>query len=107
MRVEFKIDELLQDERFIKIHKKNYDELIKARRNRKEPRPGYKYKRDWFDRMFDEGNLNHKFIYDNTMDVVLKDSSVSRTSRIVIEHLFSLSIHEYFESVEVEEKPNN
>lgn len=57
--------------------------------------------------MFDEGNLNHKFIYENTMDVVLKDLSVSRTSRIVIKHLFSLSIHEYFESVEVEEKPNN
>ena len=53
-KFESNFDKITTDEYFIKAVLKNIAELIMQRVSRPIPKPGYRYKNDWYDRMLKE-----------------------------------------------------
>ena len=76
------IQEILESKLFEQNVKKELSNLIKQRLQRPALKPGFKYKRDWYDRL--EGQLNKKFIIDNYKLVLLKVSDLPTETRRVV-----------------------
>ena len=72
-----------------------YEELknIKIQRlNRKEPKPGFRFIRDWFDRMNDSHHLNADFFILNIEDIWNKQSSLNSETRNIIKIVCAKSL---------------
>ncbi len=78
------IDEIINDKDFINSVKANVSELFAKRRRRPAPKDGYRYKRDWYDRMNSAGNLNADFFLKNIKAVWMKKSSLSSEIRNIV-----------------------
>lgn len=78
------IDEIVSDSYFNEHLRNGIYELKKLRYNRPEPKPGFYYKRDWFDRMNDIGGLNKEFFIKHIGDIWSKRSHLSSEMRDVI-----------------------
>ena len=78
------ISEIVDDSIFRGFVRENISELKKNRRKRPEPKAGYYYKRDWYDRMNSEGNVNFVFFIENIESIWLKKSSLSSEVRGII-----------------------
>jgi hypothetical protein len=81
------IDEIVNDPYFIFFVAQNIAELKEKRWKREQPKPGFHYKRDWYNRMIDEGNLNTDFFIRNAKGVLNKTSGLSSNIRSVIQHV--------------------
>lgn len=88
------IGEIISDDFFIESVKQNIGELIKSRRNRPEPKQGFRYKRDWYDRMREDGQLNSQFFISNIADIWTKQSSLSSQVRTAIQLVCDKSLHQ-------------
>ena len=97
------ISELVKDEHFVKFVQDGFAEITRKRRNRPEPKPGYRYVRDWYDRMNDAGQLRPSFFIDNIEDIWQKRSNLGREVRSIIQHVCDIALYKtnhYYASLE-------
>lgn len=90
-----KISEIIIDEYFIDRVHTNLQSLLQDRRTREEPKVGYSYKRDWYDRL-SEDQLNTEYFIQNISDIWYKKSNLNSLTRMVIKHICDKS---YLETV--------
>lgn len=92
IKVGSSLEEILNDEYF----KSEVDRIIaKIRANRlrrPSPKPGMRYRRDFYDRLNDEGKFNTEFFLKNIGDIWLKKSNLSRDFRETISHICDVAI---------------
>lgn len=87
------IAELVQDPQFVKFVNDGLNELCKKRSSRPEPKPGYRYVRDWYDRMTDARQLKASFFLANIEDIWNKQSNLNRETRQIIQHVCDTSLY--------------
>jgi len=87
-------DEIIKDPHFIDFVSKNINELRTQRIKRPEPKPGFYYKRDWYDRMIESGNMKSSYFIKNIEDIWSKKSTLSSEIRGVILYVCNKSFHE-------------
>lgn len=95
------IDEIINDKDFIDCVKSNVSELFAKRRRRPAPKDGYRYKRDWYDRMGNAGNLNADFFLKNIKAAWMKKSSLSSEIRNIVVFIGDRSL---FQANEIRDK---
>lgn len=78
------VKELINDHYFQVRVGDGIEELRKSRRNRPDPKPGYYYKRGWYEQMSEQGMLNQKFFLDSIELIWFKKSNLSSNIRAVI-----------------------
>jgi hypothetical protein len=98
------IEEIIADPYFNQFVKENIDQIIKSRCIRPIPKPGYYYKRDWYDRMTSKYYFNSYFFIENIENIWLKRSALSSEIRHVIRFVCDKSLQqtllEYMKQVE-------
>ena len=106
------IAELVQDPQFVKFVNDGLNELCKKRSSRPEPKPGYRYVRDWYDRMTEARQLKASFFLANIEDIWNKRSNLNRETRQIIQHVCDTALYNtnlYYaalnDSEKEEEKP--
>lgn len=87
-------NEITKDPYFIAFLQKNISELRKKRYNRPTPKPGYHYKRDWYDRMSAEGQFDPGFFIKNIESIWLKKSSLSSEVRNIVQFVCEKSLQQ-------------
>lgn len=90
--LQLNISDLIKDSVFIEFVKKNLTELLSNRRTRPESKLGYRYKRDWYDKMC--GMLTSDFFIDNIGDIWLKKSGLNSEFRGVIKYVCDKALSE-------------
>lgn len=90
------ISEIVEDPIFRSFVHQNILELHKARCKRPQPKPGYHYPRDWYDRMSDDGNVNLGFFIENIENIWLKKSLLSSQERDGIQYVCDISLQQTF-----------
>lgn len=93
------IDIIIADEYFKLFVAEHFNILKQTRNNRPEPKPGYSYRRDWFDRMDSNGQLNVRFFIENAKSVWLHQSSLSSEIRNIVQYVTMLALGELFEFI--------
>lgn len=88
------ISEIIINPYFINFVEGNISNLRLDRIKRPKPKPGFYYKRDWYDRMTSEGILNTKFFIANIENIWLKKSSLSSQIRNVIQFICNKSLEQ-------------
>jgi hypothetical protein len=102
------VSELLKDECFRKFVSKQINEIKENRSNRPIPPQGSYYKRDWYDVMIDNRQLDTDYFISTIENIWAKKSSLSSNVRQVIQYIcdraFQQTLLEYTkkESGEVE-----
>ena len=91
------ISEIVKDTYFIKKVVENIIELREKRGKRPLPKPGYRYKRDWYDRMISEGHFNSFYFINNIEKIWLKKSSLSSETRHIIQFVCDKSFQQTLE----------
>lgn len=86
------IDEITEDQIFILKVNKVIQDLRSERLKRPDPKPGYRYKRDWYDRMTDARQLNQQFIIDNMKLILTKKSDLPSEIRDIIKYIIDKSL---------------
>ena len=77
--------DILSDTVFIENLGSEISKLRKRRLDRPEPRAGFRYRRDWYDQLVGEGNLNKAYFLENIESIWLKKSSIPSNQRYAIE----------------------
>ena len=98
------MDELVRDKLFLSFVEQNLNELRSQRLHRKDPKPGFHYKRDVFDRLFESGRFNSVYFSLNYVDIWCKKSSLSSAERSVIKYVCDKSLNQMFAEYEKLEK---
>ena len=88
------LSDIVKDPLFIEYVGKNVNELIKNRITRPAPKPGYYYKRDWYDRLSEKGNVNSFFFLNNIENIWKKKSALSSEIRSVIQYVCDKAYHQ-------------
>jgi hypothetical protein len=86
------ISDIINDEFFQSSLKENISKLKEDRAKRPNPKPGFYYKRDWFDRMWEGNMLNFDFFKKNIESIWNKKSDITSQIRNVIEDLCNKSV---------------
>lgn len=86
--------EIIQDPIFISFVNKNIDELQVTRNKRPACKPGFRYKRDWYDRMRESGQIKIDFFINNIFDIWNKKSTLNSEVRNVIEFVCNKSLQQ-------------
>lgn len=76
-----------------------YD-LVKQRLNRPDPKPGYRYKRDWYDRMYEKEMLSQNYFIEQIGLIWTRQSSLSSEIRNVIETVCTQAYHKTLEELD-------
>jgi len=76
------INDVLEDQNFQTILNKNVLAIIHKRETRPAPKTGFKFKRDWYDRLKETETFNTNFITENIKYVLEKTSNLGRVARI-------------------------
>lgn len=90
----YSIDEIVKDPNFIRMVNQNISELKRNRSTRPEPKEGYRYKRDWHDRMSENRTVNASYFLDNIEKIWNKQSSLSSQIRQVIQFVCDKSFQQ-------------
>jgi hypothetical protein len=99
------IGELVKDPVFISEVDKKLNELRKKRYNRPASELGFHYKRDWYNRMGDAGQLSTKFFLANIEDIWNKRSKLSSEVRSIIQYVCESALiqtHEHYGQIKEE-----
>ncbi len=91
------IGELLKDVIFTGFLMDEINAVHRQRKLRPQPREGFHYKRDWYDRMTDEKELNSAFVVANIGLILIKKSPLSSEKRNIISYLYELALKKTFE----------
>lgn len=97
LRHEFQ--EMFLNPEFISIVKKVFHEICYQRENRPKPKPGFYYKRDWYDIMLDNRNLSANYILKNGASVMLHESNITAQTRNIIKTIVKISIYEFLQQL--------
>lgn len=97
--------ELINDPYFQMNVERILRDVKKKRHDRPVPPPGRYYKRDWYDRMYEQGNLNPDYFLSNIEAIWDKKSPLSSEIRKVINFVCGSAIVETLEYYE-KQKPN-
>ncbi len=95
------IEEIVKDVYFQSRVKITWEKIFIERINRPAPKPGYSYRRDWFD-IIPSNRLNVKYFLDNILDIWYKRSSLNSQTRMVIKYVCDIA---YLETREYYDKP--
>ncbi len=74
--------------------KKHLSKIIHAHHIRPAPKPGYRYKRDWYDRMGEASQLNTSFFLKHIESIWLKKSLLNHETRQVIQAVCAAALEE-------------
>jgi hypothetical protein len=103
------INELIKDEYFIQCVVDIISELREKRYKREKPKAGYRYARDWYDRMSESHTFTREYFINNIMDIWNKKSNLSSEVRSVIKYVCdkaAISTFEYYESKKTLNEPS-
>lgn len=93
------ITEIVEDKYFRNFVAEVIDEIRMERNKRPAAKPGYKYKRDWYDRMTEQGCFNSSFFIEHAAPVWAKISNLSgefcKIVKLVINEAFRRTVAEY------------
>ena len=90
---EFKtIGDIVTDEIFIKEVATSLRKAKDQRNSRPEPKPGFRYKRDWYDQM-DYQQLTSKYFISQIPDIWLKKSHHTSAFRNIIQFVCDRAFH--------------
>ena len=81
------IQELINDPYFVKSVTNSISEFRSQRHNLKEPEPGFRYKRIWYDRMTEQGQLSCNYFLSNIESIWAKKSTLPSEVRNVIQYV--------------------
>lgn len=81
------VEDIVIDELFIEFVGKVIDEINKDRRNRPEPKEGYRYKKDGVDSLQQQGNFNKEFFLSVIKSIWLKKSNLPSKTRGTVEFI--------------------
>lgn len=101
------VEEIINDEKFISSVEQVIYKLRCDRINRPSPKKGYRYKRDWYDKMTENNQLNVAFILCEAPKHWAKKSNLSANIRNVIEYILKESIQKTLLKYEEIEKAQN
>lgn len=96
------IAELVKDPYFVQKVTDAIEEMIKARLIRPEPKKGYRYIRNWYDRMRSNDQLYAPFFIGNIEAIWNKRSSLSSEVRQIVQEVCDHALyatHEYYKSL--------
>lgn len=106
------IGDLIKDPEFIRFVDLGINDLRTQRLTRPEPKPGYYYKRGWYERMTEAGAFNRDFFLKH-IEVIWTDrrrSPLSSEFRRVIKEVCDIAVyktHEYYKALPEPEAPSN
>lgn len=83
---------------FLEHVRTNLDILIYERNHRPIPKKGFRYKRDWYDRMSQDGCLSAEYFVKNIIDIWNMKSNLNSQYRYVIAHVCNKAIQEVMEN---------
>lgn len=86
--------DIVKDPAFRMYLSQQISKLHKERLLRKPPKPGYYYKRDWFDRMVSASALNSKFFLDHIEAIWEKKSSLNAEFRMAITEICNRALRQ-------------
>lgn len=98
------IGDLIKDPEFIRFVDLGIKELHAERFNRAEPKPGYYYKRGWYERMTEQGALDREFFLKH-IEVIWVDrkrSPLSSEYKRVIRYVCDIAVantHQYYQAL--------
>lgn len=98
------VQEVLADPYFIGFVYKGINELRIKRAKRPKPQPGFHYKRDWYDRMNNEGHLEKNYFIDNIESIWEKRSPLSSEVRNVIRYVCDKALYQAIAKYEQEKQ---
>lgn len=75
-------------------------ELRKKRNERPDAKPGFRYRRDWYDQMTDAGTFNREYFLENIANIWAKKSSITSNTRRVIEYVCNNALRKTMEHYE-------
>lgn len=93
-----KISDVLNDTVFRSCVTKALRFVIEKRLTRPSPKKGFKYKRDWYDRMKANNQLNDKFFLENIGDIWIKKSKLNSESRNIIAYVCKMALIQWEKS---------
>lgn len=89
------IDKVIKNETFIELVRDELKRIKEKRELRPEPKQGFKYKRDFYDRLLDNNNFNASFFCSNYVAVLYKKSNLNNEERSVIRYVCDKALNEY------------
>lgn len=87
------IAELVQDQIFLHKVSEHLETAVAARLKRPEPKPGYRYVRDWYDRMSDSRHLHREYFASNIEAVWNKRSNLNSEERRIINDVCTRALY--------------
>ena len=90
------IADLLNDRYFIEMVQDQIREIKKRRNLRPLPKRGMRYKRDWYDRMFEGNMINANYFIKNIEAIWNKKSLLSSEIRNIINYYCDKALKETF-----------
>lgn len=91
------IKKVIKDDIFINNVSVEITKLYVSYNRRAKPKPGFKYKRNWFDRISESGNLNKNYFLMNIEDIWLKKSKLNSETREIIRSVCDLALAKTWE----------
>ena len=79
--------QIIEDSTFRRLLDKEIQNVFEERENRPNPPKGYRFKRDWYDRLDSERSNLRDLVYKNLNDVWIKKSSLSREFRSLVSYI--------------------
>lgn len=79
--------QIIEDSTFRRLLDKEIEGVLKERKTRPIPPKGYRFKRDWYDRLGYEGSNLRDLVYKSLNDVWIKKSSLSHEFRSLVSYI--------------------
>ena len=90
--MKMKFNEIIKDSHFIDFVRTGIKNIQISRIERPAPKPGFYYKKDWYDRMSDANQLNTEFFITNIENIWLKKSKLNAETRYIIKYVCDKSL---------------
>lgn len=86
------INDVLRDDLFKIEVSKALRFIVEKRRSRPAAKEGFRYKRDWYHRMFAKNQLTERFFLENIGDIWLKKSNLNSETRGIIKYVCQMAL---------------
>ena len=103
-------DDIVSDPYFRQFVADEIEQIETKRKLRPLPKPGYKYRRDWYDKMADKGQITAQFFVDHIVLIWQKRSNLDSETRSIVKHFcdkaFASALNKYDEIQKAAEIPS-
>ena len=93
---EIQISDIVKNEVFIKAVKTKLHEVIVKRNNKPALQANERYKRDWYDRLSDKGEVTAEFFIKHIPDIWNKKSDLNSEARQIILYVCNQAVREAY-----------